>query len=49
MYKVFFNDSTIEIGSGDKKSFKNNIKSIDEYFGLILKINLLRFPRLEVL
>ena len=32
MYKVFFNDSTIEIGSGDKKSFKNNIKSIDESF-----------------
>ncbi|HAH25878.1 MAG TPA: hypothetical protein DCL77_19325 [Prolixibacteraceae bacterium] len=25
MYKVFFNDSTIEIGTESKKSFKNNI------------------------
>lgn len=30
MYKVFFNDSIIQIGSGSKISSKNNISGVDE-------------------
>jgi 8-oxo-dGTP pyrophosphatase MutT (NUDIX family) len=37
MYKVFFNDSTIQIGAGDKKSSKNNItQTVDcENYGFV--------------
>jgi 8-oxo-dGTP pyrophosphatase MutT (NUDIX family) len=40
MYKVFFNDSTIQIGEDDKKSLKNNIaQTIDcENYGFVKKM-----------
>lgn len=34
MYKVFFNDSSIQFGSEIKKSFKNNIIRLSDYSGL---------------